>query len=220
MSSGSKVTNEREEVDQAAPEAAPEKGAGGVEIPAGSGPFLEALVEAFLVRTSTEEIWRCSDELAERRKLRAAEIRGEARRFQEQAVQQRGEAVARASGRLEEGLSEVLEGSLARAEQALRGLDGLAGPAEQFEALRQGVEEVLEALQAKLAEAGLEEIDAAGGPFDPNFHEAVGAEESREAGEGEILRQFLRGYALNGRLIRPAKVVVAKAPEDEGQAHG
>jgi len=58
-----------------------------------------------------------------------------------------------------------------------------------------------------LAEAGLEEVDAAGKPFDPNLHEAVSQEPSAEVAEGQVLRQLRKGYKLRERLLRegPAK---------------
>ena len=67
-------------------------------------------------------------------------------------------------------------------------------------------------LKAALAEAGLEEIDASGRPFDPNLHEALSQQETADVPEGQVLRQLRKGYKLRDRLIRPASVVVAKKP--------
>ena len=64
-----------------------------------------------------------------------------------------------------------------------------------------------------LKDAGVEPIDAVGEPFDPNFHEAISQQEASEAAEGTVLEQVQRGYRLNERLVRPARVVVAKSPE-------
>jgi len=63
-----------------------------------------------------------------------------------------------------------------------------------------------------MADAGLEEIDAAGKPFDPNFHEAVSQQENAELPEGQVVQQLRRGYKLRERLLRPATVVVSKRP--------
>ena len=89
-----------------------------------------------------------------------------------------------------------------------------AGDAQtvSVESLKTGVEMIQQQLRAALREAGLEEVDAAGATFDPNLHEAVSQEESAEVAEGQVLRQLRRGYRLNGRLLRPATVVVAKKP--------
>jgi molecular chaperone GrpE len=67
-------------------------------------------------------------------------------------------------------------------------------------------------LKSLLIEAGLQEIDAAGKPFDPNWHEAVSEQETAEVPEGRVLQQLRKGYKLRDRLIRPATVIVAKKP--------
>lgn len=82
-----------------------------------------------------------------------------------------------------------------------------------LENLLQGIEMVHSQLRTVLAEAGLEEIDAAGKPFDPNWHEAVSQQESAEHREGDVVQQIRKGYKLRDRLIRAASVVVAKSPE-------
>ena len=75
-----------------------------------------------------------------------------------------------------------------------------------------GVNMIAQQLKAVLTQAGLEEINALGQPFDPTLHEAISQMESAEVPEGNVLHQTRRGYRLNGRLLRPASVVVAKAP--------
>lgn len=64
-----------------------------------------------------------------------------------------------------------------------------------------------------LKENGLEAIDAIGQTFDPHLHEALGQQETTEHPEGTILNQTRKGYKLKDRLLRPAAVFVAKAPE-------
>ena len=81
-----------------------------------------------------------------------------------------------------------------------------------LESLKTGITMVYNQLKAALAEAGLEEIDAADQRFDPNLHEAVSQQESADVPEGQVLRQLRKGYKLRERLIRPASVVVAKKP--------
>jgi molecular chaperone GrpE len=83
---------------------------------------------------------------------------------------------------------------------------------ETAEALRTGVAMVLQQLKSVLAEAGVEEVDATGQAFDPNWHEAVSQQESAETPEGHVLQQLRRGYKLRDRLLRPASVIVAKHP--------
>jgi molecular chaperone GrpE len=84
--------------------------------------------------------------------------------------------------------------------------------AASTDSLQQGVNMIQQQLKQVLAEAGLEEVNAAGQPFDPNFHEAVSQQESAEIPEGHVLQQLRKGYKLRDRLLRPATVVVAKAP--------
>tara|TARA_B100001123_G_scaffold70320_1_gene78713 strand:- start:273 stop:887 length:615 start_codon:yes stop_codon:yes gene_type:complete len=79
--------------------------------------------------------------------------------------------------------------------------------------VRDGVQMIYDQLLSVLKMEGVEPIDAVGEQFDPNLHEAISQEESKDAEEGEILKQIQRGFKLNDRLVRPARVVVAKASE-------
>ena len=60
-----------------------------------------------------------------------------------------------------------------------------------------------------LSKHGLTPVDSIGKDFDPNFHEALGQEYAEGKKPNEIIKEFQKGYTLNGRLIRPSKVVVA-----------
>jgi len=80
------------------------------------------------------------------------------------------------------------------------------------QSLQAGINMVYQQLKAVLTEAGLEEIDAAGKPFDPNLHEAVSQKETLEVPEDHVAEQMRKGYKLRDRLLRPASVVVARKP--------
>jgi molecular chaperone GrpE len=80
------------------------------------------------------------------------------------------------------------------------------------DSMQQGVSMIQQQLKQVLTEAGLEEIIAAGQPFDPNCHEAVSQQESADVPDGHVLQQLRKGYKLRDRLLRPATVIVAKAP--------
>ena len=80
------------------------------------------------------------------------------------------------------------------------------------ESLQAGVTMILQQLKNALSEAGVEEVDAAGKPFDPNLHEAVSQADSADVPEGQVVQQLRKGYKLRERLLRPATVVVAKKP--------
>jgi molecular chaperone GrpE len=89
------------------------------------------------------------------------------------------------------------------------GGDAITG---QGASLQAGVAMIQQQLKTVLAEAGLEEIDAAGKPFDPALHEAVSMQESADVEEGHVVEQLRKGYKLKERLLRPATVIVAKKP--------
>lgn len=88
-----------------------------------------------------------------------------------------------------------------------------AAKAENTQAVIDGVRMVQTQLQTALNESGLEEIDALGKPFDPNFHEAIQQVESAEHEEGTVVQQIRKGYKFKDRLLRPASVIVSTKPE-------
>jgi molecular chaperone GrpE len=124
--------------------------------------------------------------------------------YRKRAARERAEAVRFAH----EGLLQKLVPILDNFEMAM----AAAGASNTtVQSLQAGVAMIQQQLKSALTEAGLEEIDATGQPFDPNLHEAVSQEESAQVQEGQVLRQLRRGYKLRERLLRPATVVVAKA---------
>lgn len=87
------------------------------------------------------------------------------------------------------------------------------------EALRTGVRLVLRRFEETLARQGLVEIEALGRPFDPRQHEAVHQQPAAPGQQDEeVVEVFRRGYVLDGRVIRPASVVVAVGPPAEETA--
>lgn len=89
-------------------------------------------------------------------------------------------------------------------------LDNLDRALEAGGDIREGVQATREQLADVLGEEGLLPVASDGQPFDPNVHEAVMGQPSDEYEDGTIIQTFQRGYVLNGKPIRPAKVVVAK----------
>ena len=89
-------------------------------------------------------------------------------------------------------------------------LDNLDRALEAEGDIREGVRATRDQLADVLGREGLLPVASDGQPFDPNVHEAVMGQPSEEHEEGTILQTFERGYLLNGKPIRPAKVVVAK----------
>jgi len=78
--------------------------------------------------------------------------------------------------------------------------------------LREGTELTLKMLGAALEKFGIVEINPVGEAFNPEQHQAMTMQESGEAKPNSVLSVMQKGYALNERVIRPALVVVAKAP--------
>jgi molecular chaperone GrpE len=89
-------------------------------------------------------------------------------------------------------------------------LDNLDRALEAEGDIHEGVRAIRDQLVAALGKEGLLPVASDGQPFDPNVHEAVLGQPTVEHEEGTILQTFQRGYLLNGKPIRPAKVVVAK----------
>jgi molecular chaperone GrpE len=89
-------------------------------------------------------------------------------------------------------------------------LDNLDRALEAEGDIHEGVRAIRDQLVAALGKEGLLPVASDGQPFDPNVHEAVLSQPTEEHEEGTILQTFQRGYLLNGKPIRPAKVVVAK----------
>ena len=83
-----------------------------------------------------------------------------------------------------------------------------------FDILYKGVEMIWNDLKEFLKQKGLKEIEAKGKPFDPHEHEAMMQEETDDEPEGQVVEEFQKGYKINDRVIRPAKVKVSKKPEN------
>ena len=75
-----------------------------------------------------------------------------------------------------------------------------------------GVEMVLGQIKSALANHGLKEINPLRQPFDANQHESISAQPSTDVPEGSVVTVVRTGYLLNGRVIRPASVVVSAGP--------
>jgi len=128
--------------------------------------------------------------------------------FKKRAARERQEATRFASEAMLTKLLPVLDNFDAAMAAAGKGDGG------SNDSLRTGVSMICSQLRSVLTEAGLEEIDAAGKPFDPNWHEAISQQESADIPEGHVLAQVRRGYKFRDRLLRPASVVVARKPAE------
>jgi molecular chaperone GrpE len=111
---------------------------------------------------------------------------------------------------LERFASELLavRDSLELAAQSSAGADA--------KSIAEGQQATLQLLASAFVKFSIERVDPLGVPFDPAFHEAVLAQDSTTAPPGTVLQVLQSGYQLNGRLLRPARVIVSRAPQAPG----
>ncbi len=105
------------------------------------------------------------------------------------------------------------------AENLKRGIDSLPPASNDQPAIlakvREGLEGVERSFVGTLERNGIKQTDPVGQPFDPNLHQAMAEQESDLHAPGTVLQAWSKAWTLNGRLLRPAMVVVAKAPTEE-----
>jgi molecular chaperone GrpE len=105
------------------------------------------------------------------------------------------------------------------AENLHRGLDSLPAPTDSepeiVARLREGLESIERNFLATLERNGIKREDPTGTQFDPNLHQAMAEQESAAHAPGSVMHAWTPVWTLNGRLLRPAMVVVAKAPPSE-----
>ncbi|WP_344956189.1 nucleotide exchange factor GrpE [Zobellella aerophila] len=82
-----------------------------------------------------------------------------------------------------------------------------------FKAVMEGVELTLKSLLSTVEKFGVAQIDPQGQPFDPNKHQAMSMVENAELAPNSVLAVMMKGYELNGRVLRPAMVMVTKSPQ-------
>jgi molecular chaperone GrpE len=92
---------------------------------------------------------------------------------------------------------------------------GLAAvkPSPDTAPLVEGMTATLRLLDKGFERAGLALVDPVGQPFNPEFHEAMVTQPSADQPPGSVLAVVQKGFTLNGRLLRPARVVIARAPD-------
>jgi molecular chaperone GrpE len=103
------------------------------------------------------------------------------------------------------------------AENLRRGLDSLPAPKDDepniVTKMREGFEGIERSFVGLLERNGIAKIDPTGALFDANFHQAMAEQPSADHPPGTVLQAWSQAWTLNGRLLRPAMVVVAKAPD-------
>ncbi len=130
--------------------------------------------------------------------------------FRRRTVKEKDELRQFAAGR-------VLEDLLPALDNLALGLAATKAPNADLKSLAGGVELVMQQLKSALANHGLKEINPAGQLFDPHQHEAISHAPSPDVKAEHVLTVVRTGYSLNGRLLRPASVVVSSGPAKEGK---
>ena len=97
-------------------------------------------------------------------------------------------------------------------ERAIAACAWKTGGANSLKPVKDGIDSVLRLFRSKLERYAVTAIEAEGEPFDPRLHHAVSQSFSAEAIPGTVLQEVQKGYRMDGRLLRPAAVVVAAAP--------
>lgn len=94
-----------------------------------------------------------------------------------------------------------------------KGLELTAEHHITIESLREGSEMTLQLLVKTTDSHGLKAVDPQGQAFNPELHQAMAMQPSTEVSDGHVLKVLQKGYVLADRLVRPAMVIVAKAPD-------
>jgi len=129
--------------------------------------------------------------------------------FQKRAPKQIADTICYEKERIIKTLLPVLDNF----EHTLQNADS----AENSDVFVKGIQIIYDQMLDILKSHGVEQIKAPGENFDPALHEAMMQKTEPEEEDNIVLEEFQKGYKLNGRVIRPSKVIVNKLTEDRGQ---
>jgi len=149
-----------------------------------------------------EQLKKKDEELAQQKNDFLRE-KADLENFRKRLIKDKADAVQFANERLLKELVQI-DDNLERA---------LNAPNASLQTLKEGVEMIQKQFSTFLKNQKVEPIEAMGKPFDPNLHEVMTQMESEEHDESTVMQEYSKGYTLNGRILRSAKVVTAKKPE-------
>jgi molecular chaperone GrpE len=156
-----------------------------------------------------EEV-RLKDEELLKQKDTFLREKAELENFKKRLTKEKEDFVQFANERLLKELVQI-EDNLERAMEA---------PNATLESLKEGVEMIQKQFGTFLKNQKVEAIEALEKPFDPNLHEVLNQQESDDYEENTVIQEYSKGYTLNGRILRSAKVVISKKPAKEEGAEG
>ena len=205
-------TDEQPEATEAQAEAAATSGAAagrpGAEeaLAQGVNEAAGAVHEAADEPSSDEEVARLQEEVSQAKDsaLRAqAEAQNAKRRAEQDVEKARKYALERFVGEL-----------LPVVDNLERALESASGDEEVVKPIAEGVELTLKSFQNALQKYNVEAVDPQGEPFDPQLHQAMSQVENPDVEPNTVIAVMQKGYTLNGRLVRPAMVMVSKQAEE------
>ncbi|NKF23155.1 nucleotide exchange factor GrpE [Solimonas marina] len=118
-----------------------------------------------------------------------------------------------AANSLKYAAEKLLGELLAVADSLELGLKAAEGADGSVKAMGEGMELTYRQLMSVLEKNGVKQLDPTGQPFNPDFHQAMSMAPSADVPANHVLAVMQKGYSLHERLLRPAMVVVARAPE-------
>ena len=154
-----------------------------------------------------EEQIRLKDEEILKQKDTFLREKAELENFKKRLTKEKEDFVQFANERLLKELLQI-EDNLERA---------MAAPNATLESLKEGVEMIQKQFKDFLKNQKVEAIEALGKPFDPNLHEVLNQQESEEHEENTVIEEYSKGFTLNGRILRSAKVVISKKPAEKDE---
>ena len=152
-----------------------------------------------------QEQVRLKDEEIANQKDTFLREKAELENFKKRLTKEKDDFVQFANERLLQELIQI-EDNLERA---------LEVPNATLESLKEGVEMIQKQFSTFLKNQKVEPIEAIGKAFDPTLHEVLNQQESEEHEENTVIEQYSKGYTLNGRILRPTKVVISKKPDEK-----
>ena len=166
----------------------------------------EEIIELDPIKILEKDLQKAKDELAEE-KDNFIRLQAETDNFRKRLSREKDEFSQYANERLFKELIPIFD-NLERA---------LEDPSNDIKILNEGLEMILKQFSSFLKKENVELINAIGEKFDPTVHEVLTSEESSEHEENTIISQFVKGYTINNRVLRPSQVVISKKPSPESK---
>ena len=166
----------------------------------------EDLIELDPIKALEKDLQKTKNELAEQ-KDSFVRLQAETDNFRKRLSREKDEFSQYANERLFKELIPIFD-NLERA---------LEDPSNDTKSLKEGLEMILKQFSAFLEKEKVEPIKAIGEKFDPMVHEALTSEESNDHEENTIISEFVKGYTINNRVLRPSQVVISKKPSPESE---